>query len=190
MPLFLTMLSVPLLGERVGPRRATAVLVGLGGVLIMLRPWHVDADSMPIGAVAVVLAGVVTWALSMINIRKMGEAGERNVTMITWYSLGTASLAAFGCLVDWVTPTPWQFAALVCAGLFSGFAQLLMTEGYRAAETTLVAPFEYGAIIYATVLGIAIWGEWPDVWSLAGVVVLIASGLYIWRREVTLGLRR
>ena len=50
----------------------------------------------------------------------------------------------------------------------SGFAQWLMTEGYRAAETTLVAPFEYGAIIYATVLGIAIWGEWPDVWSLVG----------------------
>ena len=190
MPLFLTVLSVPLLGERVGPRRTTAVLVGLGGVMVMLRPWHVDADPMPLGAVAIVLSGVVTWALSMINIRRMGEAGERNVTIVAWYSLGTASLAALGCITDWVTPSPWQFAALVSAGLFSGLAQLLMTEGYRAAETTLVAPFEYGAIIYATLLGIAIWGEWPDVWSLVGVAVLIASGLYIWRREVTLGLRR
>ncbi len=190
MPLFLTVLSVPLLGERVGPRRATAVLVGLGGVLVMLRPWHVDADSMPLGAVSIVLAGVVTWALSMINIRQMGAAGERNVTIVAWYSLGTACLAAFGCIADWVTPSPWQLAALVSAGLLSGFAQLLMTEGYRAAETTLVAPFEYGAIIYATVLGIAIWGEWPDAWSLVGIAVLIASGLYIWRREVTLGIRR
>jgi len=163
---------------------------GLGGVMVMLRPWHVDADPMPLGAVAIVLSGVVTWALSMINIRRMGEAGERNVTIVAWYSLGTASLAALGCITDWVTPSPWQFAALVSAGLFSGLAQLLMTEGYRAAETTLVAPFEYGAIIYATLLGIAIWGEWPDVWSLVGVAVLIASGLYIWRREVTLGLRR
>ncbi len=190
MPLFLTILSVPLLGERVGPRRASAVLVGLGGVLIMLRPWHVDADSMPFGAVAIVLAGVVTWSLSMINIRQMGDAGEKNVTIVAWYSLGTAALAAFGCIAEWVTPSPWQFALLVSAGLFSGVAQLLMTEGYRAAETTLVAPFEYGAIIYATVLGIAIWGEWPDFWGLAGVAVLIASGLYIWHREVTLGLRR
>ncbi len=190
MPLFLTILSVPLLGERVGPRRATAVLIGLCGVLVMLRPWHVDADSLPLGAVAVVLSGVVTWALSMINIRKMGDAGERNVTIVAWYSLGTASLAAFGCISNWVTPSPWQLAALVGAGLMSGFAQLLMTEGYRAAETTLVAPFEYGAIIYATILGVAIWGEWPDIWSLIGVAVLIASGLYIWRREVTLGLRR
>lgn len=190
MPLFLTILSVPLLGERVGPRRATAVLIGLCGVLVMLRPWHVDADSLPLGAVAVVLSGVVTWALSMINIRKMGDAGERNVTIVAWYSLGTASLAAFGCISNWVTPSPWQLAALVGAGLMSGFAQLLMTEGYRAAETTLVAPFEYGAIIYATILGVTIWGEWPDIWSLLGIVVLIASGLYIWRREVTLGLRR
>jgi drug/metabolite transporter (DMT)-like permease len=190
MPLFLTIMSVPLLGERVGPRRATAVLVGLGGVLIMLRPWHGDGDPMPFGAVAIVLAGVVAWSLSMINIRQMGDAGEKNVTIVAWYSLGTASLAAFGCIAEWVTPSPWQFALLVSAGLFSGVAQLLMTEGYRAAETTLVAPFEYGAIIYATVLGVAIWGEWPDVWSLAGVAVLIASGLYIWHREVTLGIRR
>jgi drug/metabolite transporter (DMT)-like permease len=190
MPLFLTIVSVPLLGERVGPRRATAVVVGLAGVMVMLRPWHVDADSLPLSAVAIVLAGVFTWSLSMINIRQMGDAGERNVTIVSWYSLGTAALAAIGCLADWVTPTPWQLATLVTAGLMSGFAQLLMTEGYRAAETTLVAPFEYGAIIYATVLGVVIWGEWPDVWSLTGVAILIASGLYIWHREVTLGLRR
>jgi drug/metabolite transporter (DMT)-like permease len=190
MPLFLTIVSVPLLGERVGPRRASAVLVGLAGVMVMLRPWHVDATSMPLGAVAIVLAGVFTWSLSMINIRQMGDAGERNVTIVAWYSLGTAALAAFGCITDWVTPDPWQLATLVGAGLMSGLAQWLMTEGYRAAETTLVAPFEYGAIIYASVLGIAIWGEWPDVWSLLGIAVLIASGLYIWHREVTLGLRR
>jgi drug/metabolite transporter (DMT)-like permease len=190
MPLFLTILSVPLLGERVGPRRVTAVLVGLGGVLVMLRPWQINAEPMPLGAVAIVMAGVVTWSLSMINIRQMGDAGEKNVTIVAWYSLGTAFLAAFGCISGWVTPSPRQFAALVCSGLLSGIAQFLMTEGYRAAETTLVAPFEYGAIIYATVLGIAIWGEWPDVWSLAGVAVLIASGLYIWHREVTLGIRR
>ena len=190
MPLFLTVVSVPLLGEHVGPRRASAVLVGFLGVMVMLRPWHVDADSLPLGAVVIVMAGVFTWSLSMINIRQMGDAGERNVTIVSWYSLGTASLGAIGCVADWVTPTPWQLATLVSAGLMSGLGQLLMTEGYRAAETTLVAPFEYGAIIYATVLGIAIWGEWPDVWNLVGIAVLVASGLYIWQREVTLGLRR
>src|SRR5215469_9235599 len=116
MPLFLTIVSVPLLGERVGPRRATAVVVGLIGVMVMLRPWHAEAD-MPVGAVAIVMAGVFTWSLSMINIRQMGAAGERNVTIVAWYSLGTASLAALFCLWDWVTPTPGQLGTLICAGL-------------------------------------------------------------------------
>ena len=190
MPLGLTALSVPLLGERVGWRRASAVLVGFAGVMIMLRPWRSGADSLPAFAVAAVLAGVVAWALAMISIRRMGEAGEKNVTIVAWYSLGTALLALVGAVPVWVTPSLGQLAALVLAGVLSGTAQLLMTEGYRAGEATLVAPFEYGAIIYATLLGLVFWGEWPDQWSLLGVVVLVGAGLYIWRREVTLGLRR
>ncbi len=189
MPLFLTILSVPLLGERVGPRRGAAVLLGLGGVLLMLRPWQ-TGGALQLGPVTIVLAGVVTWALAMISIRRMGAAGERNVTIVAWYSLGTAALAAIGAAPDWIAPTIPQLAALTAAGLLSGIAQLLMTEGYRSGETTLVAPFEYGAILYATVLGIALWNEWPDAWSLLGVAVLISAGLYIWHREVTLGIRR
>jgi len=189
MPLFLTILSVPLLGEHVGPRRGSAVLAGLGGVLLMLRPWQ-QTDALPPLAVAIVLAGVVTWALAMISIRRMGEAGERNVTIVAWYSLGTAALAGMAALPHWIAPTVPQLAALVATGLMSGIAQLLMTEGYRGGETTLLAPFEYGAILYATILGIVLWGEWPDAWSVLGVAVLIGAGLYIWRREVVLGIRR
>jgi drug/metabolite transporter (DMT)-like permease len=189
MPLFLTVLSVPLLGERIGPRRGSAVLLGLGGVLLMLRPWQQSAALPPL-AVAIVLAGVVTWALAMISIRRMGEAGERNVTIVAWYSLGTAALSAFCAAPQWIAPSVLQTAALLAAGLLSGIAQMLMTEGYRGGETTLVAPFEYGAIVYATILGIVLWGEWPDAWSLLGVAVLISAGLYIWRREAALGIRR
>lgn len=190
MPLFLTVLSVPMLGERVGWRRASAVLVGLGGVMVMLRPWRSGAEALPAFAVAAVLAGVVAWALAMISIRRMGEAGEKNVTIVAWYSLGTAALAAIGAVPHWVPPSAFQIGALMLAGILSGVAQLLMTEGYRAGETTLVAPFEYGAIVYTTALGVAFWGEWPDAWSLLGIVILVGAGLYIWHREVTLGLRR
>src|SRR5579872_3663222 len=153
MPLFLTVLSVPLLHERVGLRRGSAVLAGLGGVLLMLRPWQ-SAAALPLIPVAVVLAGVVAWALAMISIRRMGEAGERNVTIVAWYSLGTALLAGIGAAPHWIAPTMPQCGALALAGLLSGMAQLLMTEGYRSGEPTLVAPFEYGAIVYATILGI------------------------------------
>ncbi len=190
MPLFLTILSVPLLGERVGWRRASAVVVGLFGVLIMLRPWDdfMDSAGEPL-AVALVLAGVVTWALAMITIRKMGEAGEKNVTIVAWFTLGTALMATVCAIPGWVTPSPTHLAMMVAAGVMSGVAQLLMTEGYRSGETTLVAPFEYGAIVYATILGILIWGEYPDLWTLAGIAILVGAGLYIWRREVTLGMR-
>jgi drug/metabolite transporter (DMT)-like permease len=190
MPLFLTILSVPLLREHVGWRRSLAVLVGLGGVLTILRPWRDGNGALPPGATLFVLAGVVAWALAMISIRKMGEAGEKNVTIVAWYSLGTAVLAGLAALPRWATPTGGELAELAAAGLLSGVAQLLMTEGYRSGETTLVAPFEYGAIVYAILLGIAFWGEWPDATSLAGVAILVAAGLYIWHREVTLGVQR
>ncbi len=181
MPLFLSLLSVPLLGEKVGLLRAGAILAGLAGVTIMLRPWNAGADSLPLGPVAVVVAGVVAWALAMISIRRMGSLGERNVTIVLWYSLGCALLSAVLVIPVWVTPEPLALLGLVAVGAISAAAQLLMTEGYRSGETSLVAPFEYGAIVYTTVLGLVIWGEVPDIWSLVGILVLVSAGLVVWR---------
>jgi drug/metabolite transporter (DMT)-like permease len=189
LPLFLTILSVPLLGERVGARRLAAVLVGLAGVVVMVRPWQSDGET-ELTAVLVVIAGVVAWALAMISIRRMGRVGELNVTIVAWFSLGSAALAAFGTIPVWVAPTPIETLFLVGVGVISGIAQLLMTEGYRTGETTLVAPFEYSAIVYTTVLGLLIWGEWPDGWNILGIAIVVASGMYIYRREVTLGVQR
>ena len=192
MPLFLTVLSVPLLGERVGWRRTTAILVGFAGVVVMVRPWHggLGDDPVALGAVAFVVLGVVAWALAMISIRKMGRSGEPNVTIVAWFSLGSAAIAAIGSVPVWVTPDATQLAALVGVGIIAGIAQLLMTEGYRTGETTLVAPFEYSAILYTTLLGMFLWGELPDVWNILGIVIVVASGMYIYRREVTLGVKR
>ena len=89
-----------------------------------------------------------------------------------------------------MTPDATQLAALVGVGIIAGIAQLLMTEGYRTGETTLVAPFEYSAILYTTLLGMFLWGELPDVWNILGIVIVVASGMYIYRREVTLGVKR
>lgn len=189
MPLFLTVLAVPLLGERVGPRRLSAVVVGLVGVMVMIRPWSEGAD-VALGPAAVVLVSVLAWALAMISIRKMGEAGERNIAIVAWFSIGSAVVSGLAMLPHWVTPTPLQLAFLVGTGLVSGVAQLLMTEAYRVGEPTLVAPFEYAAILYTTLLGLLIWGEAPDGWDGLGIAILVASGLYIWHREVTLGVRR
>ena len=187
MPLCLTILSIPLLGEHVSRRRAAAVVVGLVGVLIMLRPWQQEVGSagdpgaLPLVPVLVVLAGVVSWAVAMISIRKMGAMGERNVTIVLWFSIGSTLLAAVAAVPVWVNPQPLAWLALCAVGVISAGAQLLMTQGYRSGEMALLAPFEYGAILYSTVLGLAIWGEVPDLWSLLGILILVGAGLSVWR---------
>jgi drug/metabolite transporter (DMT)-like permease len=188
MPLFLTLLSVPLLGERVGPRRGAAVLAGFGGVLLMANP-----SGMPEGkslAVGVVLLGALGWALAMISIRRLGDAGERGVAIVLWFAFSAAVVSGIACAPGWVAPTATQWLLLAGTGLISAAAQVMMTEGYRRGEATLLAPFEYSAILWTTLTGALVWAELPDGWDLAGVAVLVASGLYIWKREVALGLRR
>ncbi len=189
MPLFLTLLSVPLLGERVGWQRGCAVVAGLVGVLIVVRPWRAAAADTPMDAVLLVLAGVVAWALTMITIRKLGNAGERNATIVLWYCLGSLVLSLVLALPGWVTPSPRDCALLVAAGLVTAAAQLLMTDAYRSGETTLIAPFEYGAIVHATLFGALLWGEMPDGWTFLGIAILIAAGLSIWWREVAVRAR-
>ena len=184
MPLFLTILSVPLLGERVGWQRIAAVLAGLGGVLLRVLPWAAGADALPPLPVAIVMAGVVTWALAMISIRRMGEQGESNVAIVLWFGVGSTVLAGALCLPVWVTPSWLGLAGLLTIGVVTLAAQLLMTEAYRIGETTLVAPFEYGAIVYATLLGMLIWQEFPNAWNLTGIAIIITAGLMVWHQEV------
>jgi drug/metabolite transporter (DMT)-like permease len=189
MPLFLTVLAVPLLGEKVGWRRGLAVLVGFAGVLLMVRP-----DGLPSGqaglAVVLCLLGSVGWALAMITIRRMGEAGESSVAIVFWFAVGSSVLAGIAAIPVWVWPTPLEWALLIGIGLVSALAQVLMTEAYRSGETSLLAPFEYAAIIWTTTLGAVAWAELPGGWDFAGIAVLVGAGLYIWHREVTLGVRR
>jgi drug/metabolite transporter (DMT)-like permease len=183
MPLFLTILSIPLLGEKVGIRRASAIVVGFLGVLLIVRPFG-GADEMPLVPTLIVLSGTVGWALSMIAIRRLGALGENNLTIVFWFAVVGAVAAGLLMIPVWVTPTWAQFGFLTGAGLVSGFAQIMMTEAYRQGETTVVAPFEYVAIFWAVLLGWTVFDEAPAIEMLAGVVVLVASGLYILHREV------
>jgi drug/metabolite transporter (DMT)-like permease len=185
MPFFLTALSVAALGARVGWRRWTAIGVGFGGVLLMLRP---GASTPPDAlAVGLVLLGALGWALAMLTIRRMGEAGEPGVTIVLWFTLGAAAVSALFALPGWVWPNAWQWLLLALVGLVSALAQVMMTEGYRRGDPTLLAPFEYSGIVWTTLLGAALFAEWPDGWDLAGFAVLVGCGLYIWRGEMVAG---
>ncbi|WXH23687.1 DMT family transporter [Roseomonas mucosa] len=190
MPLFLTVLSVPLLGDRVGPRRVSAVLVGFSGVLVMLSPGLLPgtgAAAPDPAAVCVVLLSAIGWALAMISIRRMGTGGEPGVTIVLWYALSGVVACSIASLPVWVWPTAGQWALLAGLGMVSGIGQLLLTAAYRSGEAAMLAPFEYSGLIWATLLGSLLWGEFPGLADLAGFLILVSAGLFIWRTEVTRG---
>ncbi|HEY4250626.1 MAG TPA: DMT family transporter [Roseomonas sp.] len=189
MPLFLTLLSMPLLGEKVGPRRLSAVTIGFGGVLLMVEPWE-GQPGAALHATLAVLGAALAWALAMISIRKLGAKGESGVSIVLWFAIGSALVSGVLAVPVWVWPTPFQWLLLIGTGLVSALAQVLMTEAYRRGEPTLIAPFEYSGILWTSLLGALVWNELPDGWDFLGMAVLVAAGLYIWHREVSLGLRR
>lgn len=179
MPLFLTLLAVPLLGERIDARRLGAVLVGFLGVMVMLRPGG-GGPGQWFDCLAV-LAAALAWALAMVSIRRMGEAGEAGVAIVAWFAIGCSVVSVVFALPVWVWPDAAQWALLAGVGLISAVAQLLMTEAYRRGDTTLVAPFEYSAIVWTTLLGVLVWGEAPDGFDALGIAILVGCGLSVWR---------
>ena len=188
MPLFLTALAMLLLKEQVGWRRRTAVAVGFLGVLFMAQPQPGEETNLL--AVGLVLFGAFAWAMAMLSIKALGEKGEPAVAIVAWFALGSAVIAAVLTVPVWVTPNWWQLGLLLTIGVVSAAAQLMMTEAYRTGETTLIAPFEYSQILWTAALGALIWYEMPDAWDALGITLLVGAGLYIWHREVRLGVRR
>lgn len=181
-PIFLTALSVPLLGEQVGWRRWSAVGAGFIGILLITRP-----GSGVFGAVALIpLAGAALYAVAMIQIRSVATR-EPAATMAFYFTLAAAILGAVSLPWQWVTPSPSMLLCLVAIGILGGLAQMALTEAYRLAPVSIVAPFEYSSLLFAAVLGYAIWGQVPDLFVWLGAAVVVASGLYILHRETVRG---
>jgi drug/metabolite transporter (DMT)-like permease len=177
-PIFLTALSVPLLGEHVGWRRWAAVFAGFIGILIITRP-----GSGVFGVAALLpLAGAFFYALAMVQIRKLSTS-EPPARIVFYFTIAAVVLGGASLPWQWVTPTPLSLVYLVGIGLVGGFAQMAMTHAFRLAPVAVVAPFDYTALIFATGFGYAIWGQIPDRFVWAGAAIVIASGLYILHRE-------
>ena len=178
-PLFMTALSVPLLGERVGIHRWGAVAVGFLGVLIMVQPGSGVFDI----AALWVLVSAVLYALAMIQVRGLGATEPALTTVFYFTSLCTvASAISLPMVGQW--PETWLDASLMVAvGLLGGVAQVCLAQAYRLAPVSTIAPFDYTGMVWAVLLGLAVFGEAPGWPVLVGSVVVIASGLYILRRE-------
>jgi len=177
-PLLITILAIPLLGERVGLHRGAAVLLGLIGVFIVLRP---GTTELTLGHGAALLASVASATASVI-VRRIGREERAAVLMI--YPM-LAGVVAMGCLMPFVY-VPVQvadFGAMWVVAALAFVAALMIIAAYRRAEASVVAPMQYSQIIWATVLGFFFFDEVPDGATVLGATVIIASGLYIVFRE-------
>lgn len=190
-PLIVVVLAALLLRETVRAYRWTAVAVGFVGVLIMLSP-RLGQDALTEGAsvgALIAIAAAFCSAGATIQVRRL-TATERTGAIVFYFTLVTTliglSTAAFG----WVMPTPRDFAMLVGIGILGGIGQILLTESYRYADTSLVAPFEYTSMIWATLLGWFVFGQWPAAAVIAGAVLVTASGIFVIYRERQLGIER
>jgi drug/metabolite transporter (DMT)-like permease len=179
-PLFMTALSALVLREFVGRHRWGAVVVGFIGVLIMVRP---EPGHMNVIGVAFALAAALGSAAAMVQIRQIAVT-EKGPTIVFYFTLAGTALGLAVSLFNWVTPDLTTLAALIFGGLIGGVGQLFLTEAIRVAPVGVVAPFDYSQLIWATILGYLIWGELPHAATVAGALVVAASGIYILHREL------
>ena len=180
MPLLITLMSIPMLGEKVGLRRGIAVVVGLLGVLIVLRP-----GSAPLAwGHAAGLGAAVMGALSSVIVRKIGKA-ERPIVLMMYPML--VSVAAMGLTMPFVyRPMPVGDLALTGVIALMGMAAAFLTiMAYRTAAAVVVAPMQYSQMLWAVFYGWLLFEEGIDRWTAVGSAVIIGSGLYIVLREGT-----
>lgn len=179
-PLLMTALSVPILGERVGPHRWAAIAIGFLGALVIVNPGAGGFEP----AALIAMAGTALWATSMVLVRKM-SATESDAALLAYINVSLLLLGAVGAPFVWgeVTLAQTGFIAMLAVTLVAG--QWLMLRAFRLAPIGVVAPFQYTGIVWATLIGWAFWNEFPapNVW--VGAAILIASGLYVmWRERI------
>jgi drug/metabolite transporter (DMT)-like permease len=184
-PIFAVVLSALILKEHVGPFRGAAVVVGFGGVLLMIEP-HGGVGSLFGGGLSAgagfALVGAFLSAFVVIFIRQM-SATERSETIVFYFTLFTA-LAGAVTMLKWNVPlTPKMATWLVMSGLLGGIGQICMTYSYRYAEPSLLASFDYLAMVWATLFGYLAFSELPERAVLAGAAIVVGSGLFIAWRE-------
>ena len=183
-PLLITVFSIPLLGERVGWRRWSAVLAGFVGVLIVIRPGF----GMAHWALALPLVTALGFALYQILTRKVsGTPGETAFAMLfhlAW--VGTAVMTA-AVPFFWHTIAPLDWLPMAAMGALGGLGHLILIRALTIAPASLLAPFVYTQIAWALLLGYLVFGDVPDVWMLLGGAVIVGSGLYVFYREAVLG---
>lgn len=185
-PLFVTLLSIPLLGEKVGLHRWGAVLAGFAGILVIALGQGAFAGGFGslagIGVLAAMAHGIFSAATTLL-VRQL-SATESSSTITLWQSILMTALTALPLPFVWVTPTATQFLVLLAIGAIGGVAQVLLTEAYASAQVSALGPYSYTTLIWSVLLGWLIFAEPPTAYMLAGAALIVAASLYILHREM------
>ena len=193
-PLLVVIFAAMFLGEDVRAFRLGAVALGLTGVLIILAPKLTLLESgavmqgEAIGAILVLIAAVFA-SLAAIHVRQMVKV-EQTSAIVFYFSLTATLMSLVTLPFGWVIPSVTHTILLVLAGLAGGVGQILLTNSYRHADASVIAPFEYSSMILALLIGFFMFGEAPTVSVLVGAAIVVAAGLLIIWRERQLGIQR
>jgi drug/metabolite transporter (DMT)-like permease len=194
-PLMTVALAAVILKERVRVYRWSAVAVGFVGVIVMLLP-HLDFGRYAGVATAAATAGAIFAVLSafinagtVIQTRRLTQT-ETTPSIVFYFSLICAIAGAVTLPFAWYPPTPLELAGLITMGLLGGLAHIFLTESYRLATASLIAPFDYSSMLWALILGYWIFGEVPTELVFVGAGIVAAAGLFVIWRERQLGLKR
>jgi drug/metabolite transporter (DMT)-like permease len=177
-PIFMVILSVPLLGERISRHRWIAVIGGFAGVLIIMRP---GAAAFQWVLLLPLLAAMVN-ALRDVITRRLART-ETSISILFWSNI-ILMAGGFATLpLGWAPVSTHDAFWFVAAGIFNGTAHFCIIEALRTGEASAMAPIRYTALLWAALLGFLLWGEVPELWLLAGAVVIVGSSLYMIRAE-------
>jgi drug/metabolite transporter (DMT)-like permease len=179
-PLLVTVLSIPLLGEKVGWRRWSGVLVGFIGALVVVRPWQGDFGGVGYGVLFLLAAAFVN---ANYQILTRMVRGDDPLTSLLFTATAGAMVTSAMVPWFWSWPTPFAWLLFAACGFFGGLGHYCLIHAMKAAPASVVAPFGYSSIIWATLFGLVIWREFPDGWTWAGAALIIGSGLYVFHRE-------
>ena len=177
-PIVVTALAIPLLKERVGPRRWMGVMAGCLGAAVIIRP---GSEFMQLASLFT-LGAACTYALYQISTRFLSQSDPVLTTLLYSASIGalvTSAVVPF----FWVTPAPADWLLFILLGLLGGIGHFAMIKSLTVAPAAVVVPFTYSNMIWATLYGFILFAELPDMWTVAGAVIIAGSGLYIFHRE-------
>jgi drug/metabolite transporter (DMT)-like permease len=180
-PLIVTLLSIPLLGEKVGPRRLAGVVVGFAGAMVIVRPGFGDVSL----GMLLVLGASISNAFYQIVTRQVRHYDGPTTTLFYTALAGTVVFSAVAPW-DWRTPVGSDWLLFVGMGVFGALSQLCLIRAFRLAPAAVVSPFSYTGLIWATLFGFIVFLDLPGRWTILGATLIVGSGLYVFHRERTL----